>query len=112
MNNIYTRDFPERECAVEVNVPEHYSGTAFADSEPPGEEFDVHNKTEPTGGFLASVPFLGKFFPRGIFGTQINSSFKFGTEELLIIAVAAFLFFSKDGDRECALILLALLFIS
>lgn len=34
-----------------------------------------------------------------------------GTEELLLIGLALFLFFSAEGDRECALILLLLLFV-
>ena len=32
-----------------------------------------------------------------------------GTEEILIIAIALFLLFSKEGDRECAVMLLFLL---
>lgn len=34
-----------------------------------------------------------------------------GTEEIILLCAAALLFFSKDGDRECALIILLLLFI-
>ncbi len=37
---------------------------------------------------------------------------KIGTEELLILAAAAYLFFSKDGDKECAIILILLLFVT
>ena len=36
----------------------------------------------------------------------------FDKEDILLIAVALFLFFSKDGDKECALLLVALLFFS
>lgn len=112
MNHIYTRDYPERESVPEVNVPEHYSGTAFKEHDPPAEECGIHSDAEPTGGILGTLPFLGRIIPKGIFGNQALRGFKLGTEELLIIAVAAFLFFSKDGDRECALLLLALLFIT
>lgn len=35
----------------------------------------------------------------------------FESEDLLILALAALLFFSKSGDKECALMLLFLLFI-
>ncbi len=112
MNDIYTRDYPERESTPEVSIPEHYSGTVFKEHESPTVECGVHSDTETTGGFLGTLPFLGKILPKGIFGNQTERSFKLGTEELLIIAVAAFLFFSKDGDRECALLLLALLFIT
>ena len=37
---------------------------------------------------------------------------KIGTEEILIIATALFLFLSKEGDRECAIMLLLLLVIN
>ena len=36
---------------------------------------------------------------------------KIGTEEILIIGLAIFLFLSRDGDKECAVLLLLLLFI-
>ena len=36
---------------------------------------------------------------------------KIGTEEILIIGLAIFLFLSKEGDKECALLLLFLLFV-
>ena len=37
---------------------------------------------------------------------------KIGTEEILILIAAAYLFFSKDGDKECAIILILLLFVT
>ena len=36
---------------------------------------------------------------------------KLGIEEILILSVALFLFFSKDGDKECALFIALLLFV-
>lgn len=51
------------------------------------------------------------FFSKGSLNSIKDSFKKIGTEELLILALAAFLFFSRDGDRECALMLLALLFV-
>ena len=36
----------------------------------------------------------------------------FNREDILLIGVAFFLFFSKDGDKECAILLVALLFLS
>lgn len=92
-----------------MNIPEHYGGTAFPESEPASAKEGIHKSDgESRGGILSSLPFLKKLMPEG-------SSFalpRLGQEELLIIAIAAFLFFSKDGDRECALMLLAILFIS
>lgn len=40
-----------------------------------------------------------------------GSGIGFESEDLLILALAALLFFSKSGDKECALMLLFLLFI-
>ena len=37
---------------------------------------------------------------------------KIGTEEILILVAAAYLLFSKDGDKECAVILILLLFVT
>ncbi|MBQ8289376.1 MAG: hypothetical protein IJY01_00700 [Clostridia bacterium] len=37
---------------------------------------------------------------------------KFGLEELLIIGLALYLFFTKSGDKEFALMLIALIFIT
>ena len=64
---------------------------------------DGHNKHNG-GGFLENI--LGNL------NIRLPSLDKIGFEEILIIAIAAFLFFSADGDRECALILLALLLIN
>ena len=62
-----------------------------------------------TFSFLSKLPF-------GSFLSDIGKNSKFslqkiGTEEILIIATAAFLFFAKEGDKECAIMLLLLLFL-
>ena len=60
------------------------------------------------GDFLSKLPF-GSLFRKGDF---LGNAFSdFGTEELLIIGVALFLLLSKNGDKECAFILLFLLFV-
>ena len=93
-------------------IPEGYDGTAFqevaqadAEKEPPQSNAEVEK--------VSSIPLMS-----GLFG-NVSLPFldsikmpKIGTEELLILAVAGFLLFSKNGDRECALILLFLLFIN
>jgi hypothetical protein len=64
---------------------------------------------------LPEKPKEGTGFLQNILGNiniRMPSLDKIGFEEILIIAIAAFLFFSADGDRECALILLALLLIN
>ena len=60
------------------------------------------------GELMTKLPF-GNIFAKGNF--LKNTFSDFGMEELLIIGVALFLLFSKDGDKECALILLFLIFV-
>ena len=106
---MYTRSYyPE---GGRMNLPENYDGTAFTDSEAPceveerNEEFNAestHSASAPV-----RIPILSSLFGDG--GIRMP---RLGTEEILILATAAFLFFSQDGDKESALILLLLLFIS
>lgn len=124
---MYSRSFYPSEVST---PPENYNGTAFSEPAPiyeasvpepePPEEATVstvsenisenRQKSEPTG--LFSLPFLSGLFGgsehKGSLGGLFSS---IGIEEILIIAVAAFLFFSKDGDTECAILLLLLLFV-
>ena len=118
---MYTRSYNEQ--TEPLCVPDGYSGTAL----PSG----VHNEyTEEAVTDTAAVqsPEENDAVNTGIFGSLFSSPiFKgtlgnlfggtlgfngIGTEEILIIATAAFLFFSGDGDKECALLLLLLLFIN
>ena len=127
---MYTRSYDDN---LGIVIPESYSGTAFKDTPKeaaeasvneavkdekkqtnPWEKDNVHSENEEkyaqTGSFISKLPFKGFFsdiFKNTNFGLQ-----KIGSEEILIIATAAFLFFSKDGDKECALMLLLLLFLS
>lgn len=120
----YYPDSPER-----MSLPENYDGTAFMErndtnagdevaevsfsekNEPPTQE-----RTEQAGktfsGFGNMPLFSGLFDKGGLLGGLGLKMPCIGTEEILILATAAFLFFSKNGDRECALILLLLLFIN
>jgi len=100
-------------------VPENYDGVALKginpQDAPPCENIgdESHNKSnsseEKSEGVFASIfknsPF-GSLFSGGGF-----RGFKIGLEEVLILGVAAFLLFTKDGDKECAFMLLALLLI-
>ena len=111
---MYTRSYGER-----ASLPENYDGTAFSQPEPAEyERNEAHaipascgecNVGHGRGGSsgLSRLPFFGDLFGGGIGG--LFSSI--GTEELLIIGIALFLIFSGDGDTECALMLLLLLFI-
>ncbi len=106
---MYTRDFNE----PQLNVPNEYSGVAFEKEEIPiHKDFDEGTKdsAESTGLLGGLSGLFGKSLLKGGNIPFFKGNFKLGTEELLLLALAAFLFFSKDGDRECALILLFLVF--
>ena len=62
-------------------------------------------------GFLERLQ-LGKMFT-GISGLDFSrfSLPNIGMEEILIVGLALFLFFSKEGDKECAVLLALLLLI-
>ncbi len=112
---MYTRSFYREEG--DFSVPENYDGVALAETvkdtveEKPSEatsEVMSHGDKRGDGGifsFLKSplshikdIPFL--------------NSFEIGFEEILIIGIALLLLFNSDGDKECAIMLLILLFIS
>lgn len=129
---MYSRSYyPESQ--ERINLPGNYDGTAFMErqeepsSDSPKEvlfteneqsegEQQVFRHTDDRGSFLSDLgrsPLLSGIFGKdGLLGGLGLSMPSIGTEEILIIATAAFLFFSKSGDRECALILLLLLFIN
>ena len=107
--------------------PENYDGTAFMERNEGemliektaeasvGESKDIPvQKSISSGGlFSDGIPLLSGLFDKGgLLGGLGLKMPSIGTEEILIIATAAFLLFSKNGDRECALILLLLLFIN
>ena len=126
---MYTRSYDEK---LGIVIPESYGGTLLREDDTRPEDNDhtdessiqtnqnpwenerVHNEnlaeSEPTFSLLGALPFrnfFGDIFKNGKFSLQ-----KIGTEEILIIATAAFLLFSKNGDKECAIMLLLLLFLT
>ena len=136
---MYTRTYYQGD--EKINVPENYDGCAFTESvegnmgrtnvqpavaEPkisptdvPPTELDPpdseEEKSEETSAgifsFLKGHPFGGFIGDKLSFLPRLEN-FKLGTEELLIGAIALFLLFSRDGDKECAIILLLALFVS
>jgi hypothetical protein len=101
---MYTRNYFD---GGEGAVPRAYDGIARRDepcAEPSCCQEHLPEKQKEGTGFLQNI--LGNL------NIRMPSLDKIGFEEILIIAIAAFLFFSADGDRECALILLALLLIN
>lgn len=115
---MYTRSFyPEGEDALK-QLPENYGGVTFNRPEaedggeaveagapagaPPGEKKSIFSS-------LGRLPFLSRLDGLPFLSTLgLN---RLGTEELILIGAALYLFFSKDGDRECAVILLLLLLV-
>ena len=117
---MYSRSYyPEQ--TERLSIPENYDGTALLEAPPaPSDDgtaeasvsiSNTDKKDESTPVSLGKIPFLSSLFG----GSGLNLGIKLpkiGTEEILIIATAAFLFFSKDGDRECAIMLALLLLIN
>lgn len=124
---MYSRSYYQDE--EKLKPPENYNGTAFLQSEEekndtkefsaptvdvstfiaPSEPNKKDNDDSSILAGLSNLPFLSGIFGKG------SSSLKFpkiGTEEILILMAAGFLFFSKNGDKETAIILLILLLIN
>ena len=125
---MYSRSYYP-EAQDRLSLPDNYDGTAFMEQ----KNFDSDNVAEVTfndksetqkdeqaintGGRasngIGSIPILSGLFDKGGILSGLGLSMpQIGTEEILILATAAFLFFSKNGDRECALLLLLLVFIN
>ena len=62
----------------------------------------------PLGSFFEKLPFGNLFSSLPFFK---GGRMSFGTEELIICAIALFLLFSQGGDKECAIMLFLLLWI-
>lgn len=82
-----------------------------------GQKKEAEVMARPGGGGifsgLGSSPFFKGLFGGGsLLGIDGLKMPKIGTEELLIIATALFLLFSHEGDKECGIILLLLLFVN
>ena len=111
---MYTGNYYQQD--KEIRVPHDYGGSAFEEAQDECKsEVTEASATPRTGGIFESIASLfplGRILPEGARSALHLDSFKLGTEELLIISLALFLFLSKDGDKECAIILFLLLFIN
>lgn len=123
----------------DVAVPDGYDGIALKDIET-AEKLDTAGINEEKSA-LKDAPTLNPWEAESrenceekeesvgafsLFGSSLGNIFggaklpligsikmpKIGTEEILILAAAAYLLFSKDGDKECAIILILLLFVT
>ena len=124
---MYTRSYSGE--IERMAPPANYDGFAFSDGDsceknctrPPTNEVQ-EPISEPVEEECVSAdarpksPLSGIFgFGKGLFGGLKSTPFKLpklGSEEILIIATALFLMFSKEGDKECAVLLLLLLLIN
>lgn len=119
---MYTREY-NRESGG-ILIPESYGGVTFSDpprdeergAEPPRGECRTENDAPPKRGRIdGTLQAFRDLLPKGLgafFAPREGEGGRFfGTEELLLLGLAAFLFFSGEGDRECALILMILVFI-
>ena len=103
---MYTRSYGDN---PPLSLPDGYSGTLL-DTEPERRDIESEPTVEASanaGGLFAGVGGLGS-----LFNFRRLGEVKIGTEELLIAAVALFLLFSSNGDKECAIMLLLTLFIA
>ena len=92
----------------DVEIPEGYDGTMLSERDEVNAPDIEAREPSTTAGILSGI------FPGGIekiLGFPILKDFKIGIEEILIGATALFLLTSRNGDKECALMLLLLLFV-
>ena len=124
---MYSRNYYP-EAAREMNVPGNYDGIAFTDKSQGQSDDQIvsFSDTESSDEYTSAesvrshnfidgplkIPFLSGLFDGGLLSGLNLKIPSLGSEEVLILATAAFLFFSKGGDKECALILLFLLLIN
>ena len=122
MSQTYSRSYQTLDDEA-IKIPEGYDGNAFRqESEPIGDVKDTAVKDSPTepvgafgGGMGDGLFSLFDKFPVGKIFSGLGGSLpklrmpEIHGEEILIIALAAFLFFSKSGDKESAFMLLLLL---
>ncbi len=129
---MYTRSYDNE---ARIKIPENYDGNAFFEAPPPPEaptepekereplrapwdtpkELPPKEETVPTLAGIKGGGIFGKYLKKLPFGSLnifSDGGFKLGTEEILIIGVALFLFFSGGGDKECAIMLLLLLLVN
>lgn len=126
---MYSRNFYQ-ESGDQLSIPNNYDGTIFQERENQHFEPNVPEvsfndapdttvcnmqrcRENPPPEGKGRLPFLSGFFGRDGFLPGLNFRMpKIGTEEILILVTAAFLFFSKSGDRECGILLLLLLLVN
>lgn len=101
---MYARSYKDGEIS---SLPPHYDGVAFGELTP-----EVKSEAEPQA--VPASALEGGIFSRFL-GPDLLGRLKMpkiGAEEILLLAAALFLFFSADGDKECAILILILVFLA
>ena len=112
---MYSRSYDSSD-EREVSVPLHYDGIAFSEGTPGEEKEDEGDGCASTSAPpsprspILNIPFLKGLVSSGIPGGVRMP--KIGKEELILVAAAAFMFFTDGGDKECAIMLLLLVFLT
>lgn len=120
---MYTRPYNDERHGIVI--PDSYGGTALHDSITANDEDRGKNpwesqqqaqastdeNEESTEVFANEEKSQSSSFLSGIFKNTNFSLQKLGKEEILLLTAAAFLFFSKEGDKQLALMLLLLIFL-
>ena len=102
------RSTESEEMNEELRAPwDRVESTASEQAEQTGAAVD--SRRGILGGLMKNLPFGSLPFKFNFTGGE---GLKLGYEEILIIAIALFLIFSKSGDKECGIALLAMIFIS
>ena len=125
---MYTRSYFTEES--KTAIPENYDGNAFPkpmENETKTEEasnpfvppvFEERQECEAMSkgtfglsSIMEKLQLKGPLSSLPFFKGENGNKFSFGTEEILICAAALYMFFSKSGDKECAIMLFILLFV-
>ncbi len=108
---MYTRSYYTD--GEKMNLPEGYDGTAFSDSERISENYKEEDEcpAEKTETAHSTGIFDGLGIGKLLGNGTLFGGLKIGTEEIIILALAAFMLFSGSRDIECAVMLFVLLFI-
>ncbi len=117
---MYSRDFDDKERTL--SIPDSYGGTMLTESierqeciDGAPEEKDDSEIASAEEKKSRGFSLFDKLQLKGFQLTKeslLSKIKNIGLEEILIVAVAIYLIFSEDSDLECALILIALLFVS
>ena len=107
---MYTRSYSDDRGTPQI--PSGYDGIALRQESldlSPDNGLECNECTAPASEDAepVSVPLLNRL--SGLFGIHMQEKFHIGFEEILIGAVAIYLFLSRDGDKECAIMLALLL---